>query len=118
MFGVGDGRRKADPPGFRRQLLQSRQPERQQIAALGRRQRMQLVENDVAQPLEIAPGMGIGDQQRDLFRRCQQDVGRVLPLALTAVYFLPAVLRAWLLFYWAARDEVRALKARRAQTHA
>jgi hypothetical protein len=41
-----------------------------------------------------------------------------LPLALTAVYFLPAVLRAWLLFYWAARDEVRALKARRAQTHA
>lgn len=41
-----------------------------------------------------------------------------LPLALTAVYFLPAVLRAWLLFYWAARDEVLALKARRGQTHA
>lgn len=41
-----------------------------------------------------------------------------LPLALTAVYFLPAVLRAWLLFYWAARDEVRALRARRGETHA
>lgn len=36
-----------------------------------------------------------------------------LPLVLTGVYFLPAVLRAWLLFYWAARDEVRAVvKAR------
>lgn len=35
-----------------------------------------------------------------------------LPLVLTAVYFLPAVLRAWLLFYWALRAEVRGVKAR------
>lgn len=40
-----------------------------------------------------------------------------LPLVLTAVYFLPAVLRAWLLFYWAVRAEVKGIKARR-ETHA
>lgn len=26
---------------------------------------------------------------------------------LTALYFLPAVLRAWLLFYWQLRDDVK-----------
>lgn len=35
----------------------------------------------------------------------------MLPLVLTGAYFLPAVLRAWMLFYWAARDEVRSLRA-------
>ncbi len=40
-----------------------------------------------------------------------------MPLVLTAVYFLPAVLRAWLLFYWAVRSELREIKARR-ETHA
>lgn len=35
----------------------------------------------------------------------------MMPLVLTGAYFLPAVLRAWMLFYWAARDEVRSLRA-------
>jgi hypothetical protein len=35
----------------------------------------------------------------------------MMPLVLTGAYFLPAVLRAWMLFYWAARDEVRSLLA-------
>jgi hypothetical protein len=35
----------------------------------------------------------------------------MMPLVLTGAYFLPAVLRAWMLFYWAARDEVRSLRS-------
>ena len=31
-----------------------------------------------------------------------------LPVILTAVYFLPAVLRAWLLFYWQLRGKPQA----------
>lgn len=34
----------------------------------------------------------------------------MMPLILSGAYFLPAVLRAWMLFYWAARDEVRSLR--------
>ena len=30
-----------------------------------------------------------------------------LPLILFAVFFLPAVLRAWLLVYWQVRDDLR-----------
>ena len=41
-----------------------------------------------------------------------------MPVVLTGVYFLPAVLRAWLLFYWAVRDEVRGARGRRAEKHA
>jgi hypothetical protein len=29
-------------------------------------------------------------------------------VALVALYFLPAVLRAWLLFYWQLRDDMKA----------
>ena len=34
-------------------------------------------------------------------------------VVLTAIYFLPALLRAWLLFYWQLRDEVVAWRGRR-----
>jgi hypothetical protein len=34
-------------------------------------------------------------------------------VVLTAIYFLPALLRAWLLFYWQLRDEVVAWRDRR-----
>lgn len=34
-------------------------------------------------------------------------------VVLTAIYFLPALLRAWLLFYWQLRDEVAAWRGRR-----
>jgi hypothetical protein len=40
------------------------------------------------------------------------DVGFVV--VLVALYFLPAVLRAWLLFYWQLRDELNAWRGRRA----
>lgn len=34
-------------------------------------------------------------------------------VVLTAIYFLPALLRAWLLFYWQLRDEMVAWRDRR-----
>lgn len=39
-----------------------------------------------------------------------------VPVILFAVYFLPAVLRSWLLFYWCVRDEVKALMANHRHT--
>jgi hypothetical protein len=47
------------------------------MSALRRDQRMQLVEDYIAQAGKQTLGMGVGDQQRHLFRRCQQDIGRV-----------------------------------------
>lgn len=32
-----------------------------------------------------------------------------IPVILFAVYFLPAVLRAWLQFYWRLRDDLKSL---------
>ncbi|MCC1497049.1 hypothetical protein [Alcanivorax sp. 1008] len=34
-------------------------------------------------------------------------------VVLVALYFLPAVLRAWLLFYWQLREELSAWRGRR-----
>ncbi|MDF1822639.1 MAG: hypothetical protein P1U64_13735 [Alcanivoracaceae bacterium] len=34
----------------------------------------------------------------------------IFPVAIVAVYFLPAVLRAWMLFYWEVRKDVRELR--------
>lgn len=36
-----------------------------------------------------------------------------IPVILFAVYFLPAVLRAWLQLYWQLRGDVRAVKPER-----
>lgn len=33
----------------------------------------------------------------------------LFPVALVAMYFLPAVLRAWTLFYWQLKDDVQHL---------
>ena len=82
---LGDRRRQADRLQAGHELAQPRQAERQQMAALGGDQRMQLVEDDIAQVLEEALGVRRGDQQRQLLRRGQQDVGRVELLALALV---------------------------------
>jgi hypothetical protein len=34
----------------------------------------------------------------------------IFPVAIVAVYFLPAVLRAWMLFYWEVRKDVREIR--------
>ncbi len=66
-----------------RELPQPRQPERQQVAALGGDERVQFVEDDaLAGLLKKRFASRRGEQQRQLFRRGQQDVGRVELLAL------------------------------------
>ena len=66
----------------RRKPPQPRQAERQQIAALGGHQRVQLVEHDALEAAEQIGRVGAGQQQRELFGRGQQDVGRIAALAL------------------------------------
>ena len=77
-------RRQADGREAGRQRAQPREIERQKIAALGRGERVQLVEDDHAQRAEQLGRVGMRQHQRDLLRRGQQDVGRPKTLALAA----------------------------------
>ena len=79
---LGDGRREADGRELRRDGEQPREPERQQIAALRHHQRMQLVEDHALERAEQIRRIVRGEQQRELLRRGEQDVGRIAPLAL------------------------------------
>ena len=72
--------RQSDPPGLRRQPCQPGQPQRQKVAALGPGQSVQLVHDDAAQVPEERRRVGVGDHQRQTFRRGHQDVRRVRPL--------------------------------------
>ena len=75
----------ADSPiarSLRREPPQPRQPERQQVAALGGDQRMQLVEHDALQRREQKRRVVGRQQQRQLLRRGEQDVRRIAPLPL------------------------------------
>ena len=69
----GDRRRQADSLQGRAVFSEPRQPQREQMAALRRDQRMQLVENDKAQIGEQRFSLATGDQQGNLFRRRQQN---------------------------------------------
>ena len=86
LVGLGDRGRQADRLQPRRKRAQPRQAERQQVAALGGDQRMQLVEHDhsAATPKKRR-GIADGEQQRQLLGRGQQDVGRIELLALPLV---------------------------------
>ena len=81
----GHRRRQADRLQAGDEAAQPRQPERQKMPALRCHQRMQLVEHDIAQVLEEAPRIACGDQQRQLLRRGQKDVGRRQLLSLALV---------------------------------
>ena len=65
--------------------IEPRQVERQQVAALGGDERMQLVDDDALQAAEQGGGFAVRKEQRQLFGRRQQDVGRPLDLPLRAV---------------------------------
>ena len=69
---------------FGRELAQARQIEREEIAALRGDQRVQLIEDDRVEIGEQVAAHRDGEQQRDLLRRRQQDVGRLHALALAA----------------------------------
>ncbi len=77
-------RRQSDPPHLRRDRLQPAQAERQKIAALGRPQRVDLVDDHAAEVLEQPLGAFPGQQQRQLLGRRQQHVRRLQLLALLA----------------------------------
>ena len=82
LFRLGDGRRQSDRAQIGRELPQPRQPEREQIAALGGDQRMQFVEHDALQRREQIRRIVGGEQQRQLFRRGEQNIRRIAPLPL------------------------------------
>ena len=78
---IGDRGRQADEAHLRRQRRHARQAERQLMAALGGGEGVQLVDDHASQAGEELRRIGIGQQQRQRFRRGQQEVGRPLALA-------------------------------------
>jgi hypothetical protein len=78
---VRDRGGEADPPGPGREAVQPRQPEGEQIAALGAGHGMDLVDDHRAQVREHGPGALLRQQQRQTFGGGQQDIGRHVPLA-------------------------------------
>ncbi len=77
---LGDRGGQADGVQAGREAKQPRQPERQQIAALRGHQRMQFVEDHALQRAEQIRRIGGRQQQRELFRRGEQDVRRIAAL--------------------------------------
>ena len=82
IVGLRHRRREADAGEVGRQREQPRQAEREEIAALGGDQRMQLVEHDPPQRAEQIGRVGRGENERELLGRGQQNVRRVAALAL------------------------------------
>ena len=74
-------RRKPGRQQLGRELAQSREIQRQQVASLAGRQRMQFVEDDTLEAVEIGFGILRRHHQRHLLRRGQQDVRRLAALA-------------------------------------
>ncbi len=83
VFRLRHGGGKPDGGDLRSQPKQPRQIERQQIAAFRRDQRMQFVQHHALERAEQKRRVGTGEQQRDLFRRGEQNVRRIAALALT-----------------------------------
>ena len=81
-FRLGHRRRQPDRAHLGRQPPQPRQAERQQIAALGGDERVQLVEHDALERGEQERRVVGGQQQRQLLGRGEQDVRRIAPLPL------------------------------------
>src|SRR5262249_30131909 len=72
---------KPDGGQGRRDAMEARKPKREQIAALRRHQRMQLIKHDAPQRREQIGRVSGRQQQRYLLRRGEQDVGWVAPLS-------------------------------------
>ncbi len=78
----GGGKPCGREPG--RDRAQARKIEREQVAALGGDERVQFVEHDALQRAEQMRRVGAAQQQRELFGRRHQNVGRIAALALAA----------------------------------
>ena len=79
---IGDRRRQAGAGRLRRPLADRREVQRQQVAALLRRDGMDLIDNDAPDVPEEGVRIGRGAKQSELFRRGQQDVRWMGPLTL------------------------------------
>ena len=84
-IGIGHRCRKPNPPHLRSQRLQASQRKRQQIAPLAGGKGMDFIDDDPLQRPEQFRRFGIAEQQRERFRRRQQDVRRAGSLAGLAV---------------------------------
>ena len=73
---------KPDAAALRRHALESREAERQEIAALGAGERMQLVDDDALESPEDRRRVRVGQHERQRFGRRHQDLRRRLALAL------------------------------------
>ena len=82
---IGHGGGEADPAQARRERLQPGQRQRQQVAALAGGEGVDLVDHDRLQPLEEQEAVLMAEQQRQAFRRGQQDLRRPDALARLAV---------------------------------
>ncbi len=77
---LGDGRGEADRGRRRREAIEPRQAEREQVAALGRHQRMQFIEHDPPEGAEQIRRIRRREQQRELLGGGEEDVGRIAAL--------------------------------------
>jgi hypothetical protein len=79
------GPRPADRARAGRQPVEPGKPKGEEVAALGARHGVHLVDDDRAQIREHVGRAVLGEQERQAFRRGQQDIGRHIALALAVV---------------------------------
>jgi hypothetical protein len=82
LFRLGDSCGQADRAQLGRKLPQPGETEREQVAALGGDERMQLVEHDAPERGKQIGRIVGGEQQRELLRRGQQNIWRIATLSL------------------------------------
>jgi hypothetical protein len=78
---LAHGRRKADGRETGRERVEPREPEGEEIATLRRDEGVQFVEDDALETAEQLARVAVGQEQRQLLGRRQQDVGRSFDLA-------------------------------------
>ncbi len=78
---VLDGGGQPDAAHVRREGPEARETERELVAAFRFGERVDLVDDHAGEAAEDLRGFGVGQQERERFRRGQQDVRRVGPLA-------------------------------------
>jgi (p)ppGpp synthase/HD superfamily hydrolase len=83
--GVADCRRQADTPQARRELLQPRHGQRQEVAALLLGEAVELIDDDGLQSVEHLRRLRIAEQQAERLGSGQQHLRRLQPLARLAV---------------------------------
>ena len=82
---IADRRRQPDPPHLRRQHLQPRHRQRQEVAAFLLGEAVKLVDDDRPQPFEHLRRIGVAQEQAERFGRGQEHLRRLHALPRLAV---------------------------------